>query len=442
MIPGGYSWICQIDEGPPEFAPEHRQRTTDDYEMDMEVFAAMHRFGDHGSHQLFRLCSEDPSPTGFRQVLWQVWNRRPISPPILFLTTPPATSGNCSESWALYFADESSLFWADSGELVLKGDPALLAKGREWIVKMGGSVSAPRAEASGKPASGMAPGLLAGPSSWTNQEGKTIRADFVRLEGDAVVVRRAGKDSSIPLSRLAQESVARARAFGEALKDVVLHYDFSDGGGAVVADRSGNGRHGRLVGFSNQAAGGGDTGVSGWQTEGNLMFDGVDDWVSPGISVADFTATGSFTIEAIVSHADEKRTWSPILSVEADRYEDPGVVQLLKADFRDSSAVPGSAIASRHNGLSVTGINSKSPTSLCDGRLHHVALVCDAGVLRDPHLFRSPAGWNHPRRLRPDRGQPEGHDRSPRMGYRKALDWPHVGTPHHEGGARPGLLPA
>lgn len=49
------------------------------------------------------------------------------------------------------------------------------------------------------------------PPSWTNSEGKTIQAEFVRLEGQSVVVRIDGKEVPIPISKLALSSRNQAR---------------------------------------------------------------------------------------------------------------------------------------------------------------------------------------------------------------------------------------
>ena len=47
---------------------------------------------------------------------------------------------------------------------------------------------------------------------WTNTDGKTITAEFIRLDGDAVVVKNGGKEFRIPFSKLAEASVRRAKA--------------------------------------------------------------------------------------------------------------------------------------------------------------------------------------------------------------------------------------
>ena len=47
---------------------------------------------------------------------------------------------------------------------------------------------------------------------WTNTEGKVITAEFVRLDGDAVVVKNGGKEFRIPFAKLAETSVRQAKA--------------------------------------------------------------------------------------------------------------------------------------------------------------------------------------------------------------------------------------
>jgi pimeloyl-ACP methyl ester carboxylesterase len=49
---------------------------------------------------------------------------------------------------------------------------------------------------------------------WTNTEGKVITAEFVRLDGDAVVVKSGGKEFRIPFVKLAEVSIRQAKALG------------------------------------------------------------------------------------------------------------------------------------------------------------------------------------------------------------------------------------
>ena len=49
---------------------------------------------------------------------------------------------------------------------------------------------------------------------WTNTEGKVITAEFVRVDGDAVVVKSGGKEFRIPFAKLAEVSIRQAKALG------------------------------------------------------------------------------------------------------------------------------------------------------------------------------------------------------------------------------------
>ena len=60
-----------------------------------------------------------------------------------------------------------------------------------------------------KPQEPISTGLL----PWTNTDGKTIQAEFIRLNGDSVVIRKDGKEFSIPISKLTTASAAQARKY-------------------------------------------------------------------------------------------------------------------------------------------------------------------------------------------------------------------------------------
>lgn len=49
---------------------------------------------------------------------------------------------------------------------------------------------------------------------WTNLDGVTIQGEFVRLEGEAVVIRRGGRSYTIPFGRLSAGSVGQAKRLG------------------------------------------------------------------------------------------------------------------------------------------------------------------------------------------------------------------------------------
>jgi mono/diheme cytochrome c family protein len=86
---------------------------------------------------------------------------------------------------------------------------------REWIEE-GAALDAATAKTGGGAAkSGLAPRPAAAPApvqDWTSRDGKTIKARFVRLKEDAVVIRTAdGKFFKVPLSRLADASQEQAK---------------------------------------------------------------------------------------------------------------------------------------------------------------------------------------------------------------------------------------
>jgi hypothetical protein len=53
--------------------------------------------------------------------------------------------------------------------------------------------------------------VSATPLKWTNSEGKSIIAEFVRVEGESVVVKKDGKAFTIPFAKLTPESAEQAK---------------------------------------------------------------------------------------------------------------------------------------------------------------------------------------------------------------------------------------
>lgn len=59
----------------------------------------------------------------------------------------------------------------------------------------------------------------AGALSWTSNDGKTIQAKFVKLDGEAVIVQMEdGNDYKIPFSRLSRDGIAQAKELGSTAK--------------------------------------------------------------------------------------------------------------------------------------------------------------------------------------------------------------------------------
>jgi len=51
--------------------------------------------------------------------------------------------------------------------------------------------------------------------SWTSKDGRVIQAKFVKLDGEAVVVEKGGKEVTIPFAKLSAKSVVDAKRLGE-----------------------------------------------------------------------------------------------------------------------------------------------------------------------------------------------------------------------------------
>lgn len=277
------------------------------------------------------------------------------------------------------FSDPASVAWSPTGELVLRGDAALLRMAEDQLSKLGVSISP---AAIPVPENGAAQGKSKDSNAynavpiWTSREkGPPYPAEFVGLDGEAVVLRRDGKEKTIPFDKLSADSIRQAKDFDSIKLDILLYYDFSDGAGDIVKDRSGNGRNGTLVGFTRIEAGGAG-GASGWIAPGYLMFDGIDDYVTTPLT-ARMLGNGSFTLEAVVTHADAKDNWSPLFGSGAPKFNAPGVVQFGKARSGHYTS-PASALHWNLQGLNTPITASTRPTALCDGRFHHIALLRDA----------------------------------------------------------------
>jgi len=55
------------------------------------------------------------------------------------------------------------------------------------------------------------------PTFWTSKDWRTLDAQFVRLEGESVVVRKDGAELTLPFARLSQESVNLARSLARTV---------------------------------------------------------------------------------------------------------------------------------------------------------------------------------------------------------------------------------
>lgn len=243
-------------------------------------------------------------------------------------------------------------------------------------------------------------GVPATPSSpplWKSKDGKSVRGEFVGLDGEAVVIKRDGKEVTLPFNRLDAASVAQARDSAAVRADVLLHYDFSDGAGTSVKDRSGKGRDGTLVGFAKTDADSGANGsASGWAKDGSLIFDGIDDSVVTPLLMSDLVSGPGFTLEAVVGHRNPSGNWSSIVSTDALSVATGAIVQFGKIAKGGDWYCPESAVFARVNGLSMPVGKAKKPTSLGDGGLHHVAMTYDssAGVIRIYYDHQLHGAWH------------------------------------------------
>jgi len=91
---------------------------------------------------------------------------------------------------------------------------------REWI-KEGASLDGSKGGGGTKPPSGLPPRAAEGPPApiqdWTSTDGKTIKARYVHMSGDAVVIKMAdGKSYKVPLSKLNAASQDQAKAAAAA----------------------------------------------------------------------------------------------------------------------------------------------------------------------------------------------------------------------------------
>jgi len=59
------------------------------------------------------------------------------------------------------------------------------------------------------------------PTSWTSNDGRSLDAQFVRLEGDSVVVRKDGAELTLPFTSLSKTSIKLARSLARTVATTV-----------------------------------------------------------------------------------------------------------------------------------------------------------------------------------------------------------------------------
>jgi hypothetical protein len=67
--------------------------------------------------------------------------------------------------------------------------------------------------------------------TWTNRDGKTVEADFVRIDGEQVVLLVGGKEARVPLASLSDGDQAYARLFNPATEPAAAPTENPFGGG-------------------------------------------------------------------------------------------------------------------------------------------------------------------------------------------------------------------
>ena len=70
--------------------------------------------------------------------------------------------------------------------------------------------------------------------SWTNTSGKTIQAEFIRLDDETLVIRMNGREFNVPLEKLLAESQRQAKELGGSKKQSALHSPASSSGTAKI----------------------------------------------------------------------------------------------------------------------------------------------------------------------------------------------------------------
>src|SRR5262245_47352323 len=76
---------------------------------------------------------------------------------------------------------------------------------------------------------------LAWGRTWTNRDGKSVEGDFVRLDGETVVLLVGGKEARVPLANLSDGDQAYAKLFNPATESPAAPESPTLGGGTPPA---------------------------------------------------------------------------------------------------------------------------------------------------------------------------------------------------------------
>ena len=105
--------------------------------------------------------------------------------------------------------DDEDVMPPSKGRKTERLTPAEVALIKAWITE-GASFAAGGAKPGAATPAAAAP--AGGASDWTNTAGKTLKAEFDRIDGDNVVLKAAdGKYYSVPMANLSPESQAQAK---------------------------------------------------------------------------------------------------------------------------------------------------------------------------------------------------------------------------------------
>ena len=148
---------------------------------------------------------------------------------------------------------------------------------------------------------------------------------------------------------------------------VVAQWSFNEGSGNA-ANSSVGGYTGTLVGFADTSAGAGNpVGGSGWTTDGRLNFNNGGSRVETNFPLS-LLANKSFTVEFMASHNSPALSWSSVTGASAGN-----IFFLGKTAGNTSLHANLDAEVAGGLGRSFSDTN----TTIADGEMHHVAVVCD-----------------------------------------------------------------
>jgi hypothetical protein len=149
------------------------------------------------------------------------------------------------------------------------------------------------------------------------------------------------------------------------------YWKLADGTGSIAVDTGPRHYNGTLVAFNNTDPDQGLlAGTSGWSSELRLDFNGGGDEVTTSLPLSALT-NSSFTLEAYVTANDANQTWSPIFGVSDTSGNEAQIFFVGKNQGNGALNV-------NFGGLGAFTANV--PGSLTDGRVHHVAVVYNAGA--------------------------------------------------------------